>query len=214
RHRRRTRRRDRRRCRGTWRHSRWRRPLGPGPGKPAGPLQHGLPAVHVLAWKSASRLRGPTATVSIRAAPGLWAAGLRATGRLRTAISLILARPVPLAGVSATAGPTGGTTRTVPPAQPKRQTVRFPLGLQKRRPPLCLQSANRRTRQMRTILIAVSVASLSLLAACGSREPERAEGGAATGAATGATVGLVGGPVGVVAGGLIGGAAGAATGAA
>jgi hypothetical protein len=67
---------------------------------------------------------------------------------------------------------------------------------------------------MRTILIAVSVASLSLLAACGSREPERAEGGAATGAATGATVGLVGGPVGVVAGGLVGGAAGAATAAA
>jgi hypothetical protein len=52
------------------------------------------------------------------------------------------------------------------------------------------------------------------LAACGSNEPERAEGGAAAGAATGATVGLVGGPVGVVAGGLIGGAGGAATGAA
>jgi len=56
--------------------------------------------------------------------------------------------------------------------------------------------------------------SVGLLAACGSREPERAEGGAVTGAASGATVGLVGGPVGVVAGGLIGGAAGAATGAA
>jgi hypothetical protein len=60
----------------------------------------------------------------------------------------------------------------------------------------------------------VSLLSLSLLGACGNREPERAEGGAAAGAASGATVGLVGGPVGVVAGGLIGGAAGAATGAA
>lgn len=53
-----------------------------------------------------------------------------------------------------------------------------------------------------------------LVAGCGRKEPERAEGGAAAGAASGATVGLVGGPVGVVAGGLIGGAAGAATGAA
>jgi hypothetical protein len=59
-----------------------------------------------------------------------------------------------------------------------------------------------------------AVLSMTLLAACGSREPERAEGGAAAGAATGATVGLVGGPVGVVAGGAIGGVAGAATGAA
>ena len=65
----------------------------------------------------------------------------------------------------------------------------------------------------RTISIAAAL-SLTLLAACGSREPERAEGGAAAGAATGATVGLVGGPVGVVAGGAIGGVAGAATGAA
>jgi hypothetical protein len=67
---------------------------------------------------------------------------------------------------------------------------------------------------MRSIVTAAAVLSLSLLAACGHKEPERAEGGAAAGAATGATVGLVGGPVGVVAGGLIGGAAGAATGAA
>ena len=58
------------------------------------------------------------------------------------------------------------------------------------------------------------MASVGLLAACGQRQPERAEGGAATGAATGAAVGLVGGPVGVAAGALIGGAAGAATGAA
>jgi phage tail tape-measure protein len=65
----------------------------------------------------------------------------------------------------------------------------------------------------RTISIAAAL-SLTLLGACGSRQPERAEGGAAAGAATGATVGLVGGPVGVVAGGAIGGVAGAATGAA
>jgi hypothetical protein len=65
----------------------------------------------------------------------------------------------------------------------------------------------------RTIAVA-AVISISLLAACGTREPERAEGGAAAGAATGAAVGLVGGPVGVVAGGAIGGVAGAATGAA
>jgi phage tail tape-measure protein len=55
---------------------------------------------------------------------------------------------------------------------------------------------------------------LGLLAGCGTKEPERAEGGAAAGAASGATVGLIGGPVGVAAGGLIGGAAGAAGGAA
>jgi hypothetical protein len=67
---------------------------------------------------------------------------------------------------------------------------------------------------MRRLTALAALASLTLLVACGNREPERAEGGAATGAATGATVGLVGGPVGVVAGGLIGGAAGAATGAA
>jgi len=59
-----------------------------------------------------------------------------------------------------------------------------------------------------------AILSITLLAACGHREPERAEGGAAAGAATGATVGLVGGPVGVVAGGAIGAVAGGATGAA
>jgi hypothetical protein len=53
------------------------------------------------------------------------------------------------------------------------------------------------------------VGTLTLLAACGSSEPGRVEGGAATGAATGAAVGLVGGPVGVAAGALIGGGAGA-----
>ena len=59
-----------------------------------------------------------------------------------------------------------------------------------------------------------STSSRGLLAGCGSREPERAEGGAAAGAASGATIGLVGGPVGVVAGGVIGGAGGAAAAAA
>jgi ABC-type proline/glycine betaine transport system substrate-binding protein len=67
---------------------------------------------------------------------------------------------------------------------------------------------------MRTSLALAALAAASLLAGCGTREPERAEGGAAAGAASGATVGLVGGPVGVVAGGLIGGAGGAAAGAA
>lgn len=55
---------------------------------------------------------------------------------------------------------------------------------------------------------------LMLLAACGSEQPDRTAGGAATGAGTGAMIGLLGGPVGVVAGALIGGGTGAATGAA
>lgn len=67
---------------------------------------------------------------------------------------------------------------------------------------------------MRKSAMIAALLSVTLLAACGNREPERAEGGAATGAASGAAIGLVGGPVGVVAGGVIGGAAGAATGAA
>jgi phage tail tape-measure protein len=67
---------------------------------------------------------------------------------------------------------------------------------------------------MRRSMAVAAVLSMSLLAACGTREPERAEGGAAAGAATGAAVGLVGGPVGVVAGAAIGGVAGGATGAA
>lgn len=53
--------------------------------------------------------------------------------------------------------------------------------------------------------------TIALLAACGTSEPGRVQGGAATGAATGATVGLVGGPVGVAAGAVIGGGAGAIT---
>jgi phage tail tape-measure protein len=67
---------------------------------------------------------------------------------------------------------------------------------------------------MRRPVAIAAVLSLTLLAGCGTKQPERAEGGAAAGAATGAAVGLVGGPVGVVAGGAIGAVAGGATGAA
>lgn len=66
---------------------------------------------------------------------------------------------------------------------------------------------------MHKTLAVAAVLCVSLLAACGSKEPERAQGGAAAGAATGAAVGLVGGPVGVVAGGAIGAATGATAGA-
>jgi hypothetical protein len=66
---------------------------------------------------------------------------------------------------------------------------------------------------MRTILAVAAVAGVTLLAGCGSNEPERAQGGAATGAATGAAIGITGGPPGVWMGGLMGGAAGATTGA-
>ena len=53
--------------------------------------------------------------------------------------------------------------------------------------------------------------SVLLLGGCGSSEPGRVQGGAATGAATGAAVGVVGGPVGMAAGAVIGGGAGAIT---
>jgi hypothetical protein len=66
---------------------------------------------------------------------------------------------------------------------------------------------------MRKMILVAAALSVSMVTACGYREPERAQGGAAAGAATGAAVGLVGGPVGVVAGGAIGAAAGATTGA-
>jgi hypothetical protein len=54
----------------------------------------------------------------------------------------------------------------------------------------------------------------AVLAGCGTSEPDRASGGAATGAGTGAVIGLVGGPVGVVVGALVGAGVGAGTGAA
>ena len=50
------------------------------------------------------------------------------------------------------------------------------------------------------------------VAACGTRQPDRTTGGAATGAATGAAVGALGGPVGALVGAGIGAGAGAATG--
>jgi hypothetical protein len=50
-----------------------------------------------------------------------------------------------------------------------------------------------------------------LLAACGTNDTDRVQGGAATGAATGAAIGIIGGPIGVVVGGVIGGGAGAIT---
>lgn len=67
---------------------------------------------------------------------------------------------------------------------------------------------------MRGSVTLAALMAVALLAGCGTREPERAEGGAAAGAASGAAVGLVGGPVGVVAGGAIGAVAGGAAGAA
>jgi hypothetical protein len=64
-------------------------------------------------------------------------------------------------------------------------------------------------RAFPVLLVAVAVA----LAGCGTRDPDREVGGAATGAGTGAVIGLLGGPVGVVAGALIGAGVGAGTGA-
>ena len=63
------------------------------------------------------------------------------------------------------------------------------------------------------ILTAAGLAALTMLAACGSQQPDRATGGAAAGAGTGAAIGLLGGPIGVGLGALIGGAVGATTGA-
>lgn len=66
---------------------------------------------------------------------------------------------------------------------------------------------------MRKIISLAALGGISLLAACGWNEPERAQGGAATGAVTGAAVGALAGPPGILVGGLVGGAAGATTGA-
>jgi hypothetical protein len=65
---------------------------------------------------------------------------------------------------------------------------------------------------MRTISILV-VATV-ILAGCGTNQPDRTSGGAATGAGTGAVIGLLGGPVGVGIGALIGAGVGAGAGAA
>ena len=61
--------------------------------------------------------------------------------------------------------------------------------------------------------IVIVLAGLGLLAACGSSEPERAQGGAASGAVAGAAIGALAGPPGILVGGLVGGAAGATGGA-
>jgi hypothetical protein len=66
---------------------------------------------------------------------------------------------------------------------------------------------------MRALTVA-AIAALTTLASCGTQQPDRATGGAATGAGTGAVIGLIGGPVGVGVGALIGAAVGAGTGAA
>ncbi len=65
---------------------------------------------------------------------------------------------------------------------------------------------------MRMLSILALIAAI--LSGCGTNEPDRATGGAATGAGSGAVIGLVGGPVGVVFGALIGAGVGAGTGAA
>lgn len=63
----------------------------------------------------------------------------------------------------------------------------------------------------RTMALLVLVLSV---AACGSSEPERTQGGVAGGAATGAAIGLLGGPIGVAVGAVIGGGVGGLTSAA
>lgn len=59
----------------------------------------------------------------------------------------------------------------------------------------------------------IVILTFTLLSGCGTTEPNRELGGAATGAGTGAVIGLIGGPVGVVVGALIGAGVGAGTGA-
>ncbi|HEY1933779.1 MAG TPA: hypothetical protein VGG99_17335 [Acetobacteraceae bacterium] len=67
---------------------------------------------------------------------------------------------------------------------------------------------------MRTLAVLAAFGSVIVLCGCGSSQPGRTTGGAATGAATGAAIGVIGGPPGMLVGALIGGAAGGATGAA
>jgi hypothetical protein len=61
--------------------------------------------------------------------------------------------------------------------------------------------------------IPILVVATAVLAGCGTNQPDRTAGGAATGAGTGAVIGLLGGPFGVAAGALIGAGVGAGTGA-
>ena len=60
---------------------------------------------------------------------------------------------------------------------------------------------------MKMFTVITLVGSIAALSACGSSEPGRVQGGAATGAA----IGVVGGPVGMVVGGGAGAIAGAVT---
>jgi len=62
--------------------------------------------------------------------------------------------------------------------------------------------------------ISILVVAVTVLAGCGTNQPDRSTGGAATGASTGAVIGLLGGPVGVGVGALIGAGVGAGAGAA
>ena len=67
---------------------------------------------------------------------------------------------------------------------------------------------------MRTLPILSAFCCVIVLGACGTSQPGRTTGGAATGAATGAAVGVIGGPPGMLVGALVGAVAGGATGAA
>ena len=60
--------------------------------------------------------------------------------------------------------------------------------------------------------IALAIAAMLAVAACGTEKNDRALGGAAIGAAAGAGVGALFGGVGAIPGALIGGAVGAGTG--
>ena len=66
---------------------------------------------------------------------------------------------------------------------------------------------------MKTTVRLAALASLALLAACGTNTKERTTGGAAAGAATGAGIGAIAGPPGMALGAVVGGGAGAMTGA-
>lgn len=66
-------------------------------------------------------------------------------------------------------------------------------------------------RRHLTIWCGLAIVSAGALTGCGSSEPGRTSGGAATGAGTGAAIGLIGGPIGVVIGAAVGAGAGALT---
>ncbi len=67
---------------------------------------------------------------------------------------------------------------------------------------------------MNRIMMVAAMGAMAMLAACGTDDRDRVQGGAAAGAATGAGVGALAGPPGVVVGAVVGGGAGAVTGAA